>query len=136
MDDRRTLRYEQVAQQVVIDRERLAPGLHHPEVVLAEQSGYLAMALTAYVQTEDAGDPITETKRHTFRYTYALRPWWIPSFLWKRISWAEVSVPFSWSLTVRPRWKYPDSTYVFPKGKVAEILGEPRKMVSVHSREG
>lgn len=126
----RNLTYTKVGNMRVIQMKdgqpaALPPGAHHAQIedFMRWEADQLVLSISAFMLTEHAGDPIVKKDRYTFRYTYALKPWWIPGFLWRRVRWAEVGIAHEFATITEPKWKYPYSTHISP-------LGEPVQMVS------
>lgn len=121
------LDYQQFASRVAVSEACLA-GMHHLSVneYRDEALWQTYLELRAFVLTEDASDgPITKSKTETFAFTYAVRPWWLPKFLWKRVPWAEARPTRTVSLTVQPKWKYPHASVVGRLGEPLRLVGAP-----------
>ncbi len=90
------------------------PGLRHVELneFYNYMYGHMVNVLKASVLKYDGGEPATDQ----VRVTTAIKPWWIPGFIWKRMPAAELT----WTLTARPEWVFPFATWQLP-----DNLGRP-----------
>ena len=78
--------------------------------------GHIHAMLTAFVLSEQAGDPVSETRE----YEVAKFPRWVPRWLQRR--WMTRR---SFTVTVTPQWTYPMATIKVPE------LGLPRGQVEI-----
>lgn len=122
----RLLRYQQVMARIDMSEDYLA-GLHHTQVeTYHNETVYQTyMQMRGYVLTEDAEGPVRGSKREVFAFTYAVRPRWLPKFLWKRVPWAEARPVREVTMSVQPKWKYPHATIVGELGRPLRMLEAP-----------
>ena len=83
----------------------------------------LVLTMTAACMGEDAGDPVISTTTER----WVVRPWWLPKFLWNRLTWTELVR----KTTHQPKWIYPSSNI-----KVPELgSARPTILVTEHNDE-
>lgn len=106
----------------VAARERIADELFvgaqstRVELIDGDVMGKLVASINAYVLSEHAGPAVTEQVTATLPD----RPWWLPRVVWRRIPWHDTT----WTLTVRPRWVYPQATMKIPALGPAVLFAE------------
>lgn len=127
----RRLDYMGVYAQVSASEDMVA-GMHHAEMrdYVDMYTRHLVLELKGHVLTEATEGPVSKSSTHTFRFTYPVKPKWMPKALWRRIPWAVAEVPHTTTLSVQPKWKYPHATTVHPLGQPVRMLEAP----SVRSR--
>lgn len=110
--------------EIVLEQVQVAASEHLPRGVAATAApdlhldlamDALVFTLRAYVLAEDGGEPAVAKATAAL----AMRPWWIPKWLWKRVPYRVVTEV----ATCQPKWTYPHASLEIPR------LGPPVRLV-------
>ena len=124
---RRTIPFRKLGNQRVFSRRsleayaraNLPPGAMELKVeFIPRNDGEVLVAqISTLMLAEVAGDMESATITTTFAYSYPVRPWWLPQWLWRRIDWRDKYVTRRLTADVKPVWKYPEATLVPELGR-------------------
>lgn len=104
-----------IAVSASVDRQIFKGAQRHQLRFVEDYLGNRLVAeLNAYVLTEHAGPAVEDRVAALL----PIRPRWLPRWLWRRIPTRRVE----WTLTVEPRWSYPNAAVQLP------AVGRPHKL--------
>jgi hypothetical protein len=83
----------------------------------------LVAHLEKFVLSEQAGDTVRAEATAKAWYFQKVKPWWIPTFLWKRIPEQQEVSENTVVERATPKWTYPSSNLSFPE------LGTPVRLL-------